>query len=60
MDLSKFTDDELKAELDGMRLALKATVGRPHDGREERKNADLLSKIEAFETELDRRNAHRS
>ena len=55
MDLSQFTDDELKAELDGMRLALEATFGRPYDGREEHKNADLRSKIEAFETELDRR-----
>ena len=49
MDLSQFTDDELKAELGGMRLALKATLGRPYDGREEYKNADLRSKIEAFE-----------
>ena len=48
MDLSQFTDDELKAELGGMRLALKATLGRPYDGREEYKNADLRSKIEAL------------
>ena len=60
VDLSKFTDDELRAELEGMRLALGASLGGGFDGREERKNADLLSNIEAFETELDRRNAQRS
>ena len=49
MDLSpELTDDELKAELDGMRLALEATLGRPYDGREEHKNADLRSKIIAL------------
>ncbi len=57
MDFSQFTDDELRAELEGMRLALGAPLGRPFDGREERNKVDLLSKIEAIKTELDRRDA---
>ncbi len=60
MDFSQFTDDELRAELEGMQIALGAPLGHPFDGREERKKADLLSKIEAIKTELDRRNATRT
>jgi hypothetical protein len=59
MDFSKATDDELVAEMEGMELALKATLGQPFDGREEGKNAYLLSQIEAIKAELDRRNANR-
>jgi hypothetical protein len=59
VDFSQATDDELRAELEGMQLALDASLGRPFDGREERKKADLLSGIEAIKTELDRRNAQR-
>jgi hypothetical protein len=57
VDLSQFTNDMLRAELEAMQLAPGASLGGPFDGREERKNADLCSKIEAFKTELDRRNA---
>jgi hypothetical protein len=60
MDFSQATDEELKAELDGMQLALSAPLGRPFDGREERNKADLRSKIEAIQEEFDRRNAPRS
>ena len=60
MDLSQFTDDELRDELEGMQLALGAPLGQPGDGREERKKADLLPKIEIFKTELEKRNAARS
>ena len=59
MDLSQFTYDELRAESQGMQLALGAPRGRPFDGREERNKVDLLSKIQAIKTELDRRNATR-
>jgi hypothetical protein len=57
---SQFTDDELRAEMDGMQLALSASLGQPLDGREERNKADLLLKIETIKTELERRNAQRS
>lgn len=60
MDFSRFTDEELRAELKGMQRALGASLGRPFDGREERNKADLLSKIEAIRTELDKRSASRS
>lgn len=55
LDLSQATDEELKAELDGMQRALSASLGRPFDGREERNKVELLSKIEAIEKEIDRR-----
>jgi hypothetical protein len=51
------TDDELIAEREAMRLALGATLGTPHDGREEHKNASLRSQIEAIDAELDRRHS---
>jgi hypothetical protein len=57
VDFSQATYEELKAELEGMQLALGAPIGRPFDGREERKNADLRLKIEAIEVELERRDA---
>lgn len=60
MAFSQFTDDELRAELEGMQLALGASLGQPFDGREERNKAELLLKIEAIKTELERRNAQRS
>jgi hypothetical protein len=60
VDFSQFTDDELRAELEGMQLALDAPLGRPFDSREERNKANLLLKIEAAKTELERRNAHRT
>jgi hypothetical protein len=60
VDFSQATDEELKAELEGMRLALNASLGQPFDGREERKNADLRSRIEAIEAELERRHAPRT
>jgi hypothetical protein len=60
VDFSQATDEELKAELEGMQLALGAPLGRPFDGREERNKADLRSKIEAIEAELNRRNAQRT
>lgn len=56
-DLSKYTDDEIIAELEGMQLALDAPLGQPGDGRKERQKADLLPKIEAMKTELEKRNA---
>ena len=60
MAFSQFADDELRAELEGMQLALSASLGQPFDGREERNKADLLVKIEAIKTELERCNAQRS
>ena len=60
MDFTQITDDELRAELEGMQLALGATLGRPFDGHEERNKADLLLKIEAAKTELERRNADKT
>lgn len=58
MDLSQATDDELKAEREAMRIALGATLGAPHDGREERKNASLRSQMEAIDAEMDRRHSN--
>jgi hypothetical protein len=51
-DFSQGTDDELRAELEGMHLALGASRGRSLDGREERKNADLRVGMEASKAEL--------
>jgi hypothetical protein len=56
VDLSQFADEELREQLEGMRLALCASFGSPFNGREEGKNADLLPEIEAIKAELDRRN----
>jgi len=55
VDFSQFTDDDLRAELEAMKLALGASLGRPFDSSEER----LRLKIEAANTELERRNAKR-
>ncbi|WP_213775094.1 hypothetical protein [Bradyrhizobium sp. dw_78] len=52
---SQSTDDDLRAELEGLRLALGAPLGQPFDGREERNKADLLLKIEEIRTELEKR-----
>jgi hypothetical protein len=57
VDFSQATNEQLKAELEGMRVALGVPLGRPFDGREEHKNADLRLKIEAIEAELERRHA---
>jgi hypothetical protein len=51
------TDDELRAELEIMRLALNESLGRPLDARVERQTTALVQKIEAIKAELARRKA---
>jgi hypothetical protein len=60
VDLSKDTDDELLAEIEGMKLALGTSLAHPFLRREEQKNPGLLAQIEAIKIELDRRHAHRT
>lgn len=64
LDLSKATVDELEAELDGLRAALRAVEngagpGHPFDGRDEGLGIELQQKIAAVESELAKRNAPR-
>jgi hypothetical protein len=56
LDYSKATDAELNEKIEALQYALGASLGRPFDGREERKNADLLSQIEEVKAEQSRRN----
>jgi hypothetical protein len=65
MDMSRATDEELRAELDGAEqflgaLMRGAPLGSPFEGREEAKKAELRRRIAAIHSELDKRNASRS
>jgi hypothetical protein len=65
MDLSRATDEELRAELDGAQKFLGALMtgtplGSPFEGRDEAKKAELHQTIAAIQSELDKRNTVRS
>jgi hypothetical protein len=64
MDLSRATDEDLRAELDGAQKFLSALMsgaplGRSYEGREEAKKAELHQGIAAIQSELDKRDASR-
>jgi hypothetical protein len=55
VDFSKYTDEELKTELEAIQFALRAPVGRPFDGQEAR----LRAKMAAFQAEMEKRDTPR-
>jgi hypothetical protein len=61
MDLSGVSDEEIREEIEGMQKFLDALMkGVGLGGREEAKKAELIHKIEAYKSELDKRHANRT
>jgi hypothetical protein len=58
VNISGMSDEELRAEIDGMQQYLDALMGGATlDGREEAKKAELIHKIAAYKAELGKRHA---
>lgn len=61
VDLSSASDEEIRAEIDGMQKFLDALLsGASLNGREQLKKAELIRKIGTYKSELNKRNAPRS